>query len=363
MRSSVLLTFWIVLLTGLIVGAAADIRAGDDDIGTDGLQRLDLSYLPSDVYAVFITHPQRIGSVPMMMPVVQFHRDMEPEVEIDDVLISAFGVEFKSGEHPNETAQQILAVSPSPDGTDGLLDLPGILVGIFRFAEPIDGRKVIEELSEEKWEEVRHDGHRYYRESDEAFYMPDQRTIVYSEEESLLRKILSQAKSSKPASGPLLDRLRYVDARNDMIGAVMLEPARDSFAETAEEIQEELLPSLAALPTIPDYLEAAVVTVSFTDRTIVKLTLDGKDPESAAEVLALTNGGLDALRKLYDEHRKEILDDAPEVLAKPLGQLIEQSLAGFGAKLQGKQVVLSIRRPAALEAFVASFTELAKSEQ
>ena len=358
--------FWMVLLAALIACTAVDVRAGDDDDGVDSLQLLDLNYLPSDVFAVWIIHPQRIANTPMMGPFTQLSRDTDNR-DTDEVLTPLFGIEFKAGGRRIETVQQIFAISPLGKGEEHQY-LPFLPTLIFRFAEPVDGKKAMEEQSSRQYEELVHNGQRYYRAGDDrAFYLPDRQTLVFSSEPHL-RKIISQAKSAKPASakpasGPLLDRLRYVDARSDMIGAVALEPARELIEEVADDIKDELPTDWASVVTIPDYLETAVVTIGLTDRTTVRLTLDGKDQESAAEVLALANRGREGLRKLYDEYREEILEDAPEPIAKPFAELVEQLFGGFGAKLQGRQVVLSMRRPAVLDVFVASLAELAKSEQ
>jgi len=346
------------LLTGLIACTAAPARAGDDDVGTvDSLQLLDLSYLPSDVFAVWITHPQRIAATPTTAPLAKLDRDA-----VDEVLTPLFGIEPKTGGPPVETVQQIFAVSPLGEGEEHG-HFPFLPTLILRFAEPIDGEKMTEQTWATNYQAMRHAGEQYYRDgSDDAFYMPDDRTVVYSGEMQL-RRIITQAKTGKPASGPLLDRLRYVDARNHMIGAVQFEPARELIEEVADDIKDELPKDWNSVVTIPDYLDTAVVTISLTDRTTLELALDGKDRESAAEVLGLVNRGYDGLRKLYDVYREEIFEDAPKMLAKPFADLIEQLFGGFVAKQQGKQVLLSMRRPAVLDVFVASMAEYVKSEE
>ena len=362
MRSSALLTFSIVLLTGLIVCMAATVRAEEGDAGgTTDRQSLDVSYLPSDVFAVWITHPQRIAKTPMMAPLAKLDRDATYGT------LALWGIEFKSGGRRIETVQQIFAISTPKHDVDGF---PRPRTFIYRFAEPVDGKRMMEETRETSFEEADYRGQRYYRDERKAasyiirpaFFQPDGRTIVCTYEPHL-RKILFEAAKPKPVSGPLLDRLRQVDARGDMIGAVLLEPTWEFIDFYVEDAKRGLPGGAAAWARIPEQLDAAVVTISLTGSATVEMELDAKSRESAEKVLDLVNGGRDGLRDFFKANRQQMIENVRLPLDEPGIDLIDQMLAGLSAKLQGNQIVVSVRRPAGLEAFIAGTAESIMSEQ
>ncbi len=363
MRNHTSTAYWTIFLAGMFVCMATTARAGEDDGGGPGnRQLLDVSYLPSDIFAVWITHPQRIAKTPVIAPLAKLERDA-----LRGQLAPLWGIDFKLAGRRIETVQQIFAISTPKYDVDGL-PRPGTF--IYRFAEPVDGKKLMEETRERAFEEADYRGRRYYRCEykavtyiiPDAFFQPDPRTIVFSNEPQL-RKILFEAAKPKPVSSPLLDRLRKVDARSDMIGAVLLEPAWEFIEFFVDDAKRGLPRGAAAWASIPKQLDTAVMTISLTGSAVVEMRLDAKNREAAEKVLDLATLGRDGLRDYLKANRKQMIENSRMPLDEPAIDLVDQMLASLSAKVQDNQVVVSIRRPAVLEAFIAGAAESIKSEQ
>jgi len=346
MRNRLPSVFAAAFVVGMVLCGAPQARAGIDDLrDLEQLHLLDLSYVPSDCFAVWISHPQRIEKSPLVAPFLEHAEEMDLE-EALSVLLAKFP-------HLDETdakiAQLVAAVSPATEEVKGPDEMPLVPALVLRFAESVDGKKLMGKMFDEDMEEAAHAGKTYYvNQHDEvAVYLPDDRTMVVSVEK-MVQKIIT----AKPSRGLLLDRLRGVDARHDVIAGVVLDPLRELIEEVAADLRRELPPELAAVADVPKHAEAAMLTIDFTGEKMIDLVVEAQDAKSAFDVENLVKKGRDGLSNLYTKHREEMLRDMPPTLAGPFEILVAEMFRGFHVARKDDRVFLNLKRPPSLEDFV-----------
>ncbi|HUT14119.1 MAG TPA: hypothetical protein VMY42_26760 [Thermoguttaceae bacterium] len=349
MRNRCFRALAVMFLAGAVLGGTQPARAGIDDIrDLEQLHLLELSYIPSDCCAIWITHPQRIEKSPLVAPFLEGGED--PDIEPIPLALLA---RMPDIEHLDVgIAQFVAAVSPATAEVKGPNEIPFVPVLILRFAEAVDGKKLMGTMfprNIEDMKEVSHAGKTYYADPDAemAVYLPDDRTMVISVEK-MLQKIIT----AKQSSGPLLDRLRGVDARHDVIGVVVLDPLRELIEEGAADVRRGLPPELAEVADAPKYAEAAMLTIDFTGEKMIGLTVEARNAKSAVELEGLVKKGRDGLSNLYTDYREEMLKDMPPTLAGPFEVLVAELFRGFSIDRKDDRVLLGMKRPPSLEDFV-----------
>ncbi len=332
-----------LFLLGLAIGDTEQARAMDiESLQIESLNPLDLSYMPSDSFAAWITHPQRIRKLPLFAAM--------PEEGMRNSPMQMFLMGFP---FPDDVKleQGAFLLSPATAEVKGPDEFPFVPVLIFRFTAPVEAERLMEGMHlGGTAQEKTHRGKTYYLfgRNDAAVYLPDDRTLILSIEKKL-QKIIA-AKKNTP--GPLIDRLRRVDASNHFIAAAVLDPAREEIVKLAGQLKGELPAGLAELTKAPEYVKAATLTGSFTGPTLVTLVLEAKDTASSGELDQLVRKGRDALKKLYDKERQAILKNTPAPLGKAMEKLTDELFSGFSVSEKSSRVVLSFPRPESLEEFV-----------
>jgi serine/threonine protein kinase len=307
------------------------------DVGTPNPQAkrtLDLKYIPADASAAVVVHPRRMLQSPLAPAVL-------PPTAADE-MVKELGVK------PEQVEQLIVLLQAAAGGEESLLGSPA---GIFRFTEPIDGKQVLTRLLKGLREES-HDGKTYYRSSTgEAILrlplagaLPDARTVLVAPE-PVLRKMLAAESGGK---SPLLDRLRQVDATDDVTGIVLVEPYRELLKAVAGPLKVQLPPNLAEAATLPDRLLAVTAVVNLNDKTFLKVSLDTDSNENVEALDDLAFKGLNWGRQVYPDFRPTLLRQIPAEVAQPALAVADQLFGGIHVTKEGKQLVVRLEKPEGL---------------
>ena len=309
---------------------------------------LDLSYVGSDFYAAVVLSPRRLVQSPLIAPLL---KDPAIAAAIQQTEIDLANIE------------QILLLAPVPPKVkaSGTPESPGFIV---RFAQPVDAKKLLVKLqgmlavgAPSQLAETTYEGKHCYQFAVAPWilaYVPDERTVVIANERDLKGML-----TAVEAKGPLADRLRQVDADNDLVVAVALDPIRDLVKEGIEQAKKS--PSaMAEFLDIPMVLSGATLTVNLTSDTFIRTVLDGKDAPGADKVEALARQALDMVKAQLAAARKDLPEPIKANFA-PLLSLADQSLGGIGITKTASQVVVALKRPASMDEAFPTLVAMAKS--
>ena len=307
--------------------------------------RVDLAYVPGDAAAVAIVNVKQALGSKLLEPVLQDQGVIET---IRDLPIDPRKIER-------------LTVAGSPwRGERRASDPPLCPVVVVRFTEPVDGKATLEQFAPSghaEFERRSHQGATYYRASpDTLFFQPDERTVVLTAQEEMLKELISGGASP----GPIFEKLRAADAEADVVAVVLTEPFRGLLKDAPKSLPPGLAaaPGLGDITSLPDQLKSATFTVSLAKDTLAKLVLDCADSESAKKVHGGVQKGLEAAKAMVTlagmmargaPGAKEIEPEAQAAL-----DAATQFVKGIQASQSGEQVIVTAVKPAGLEQFIAS---------
>lgn len=338
--------FWLVLIAAFLAGfAGCSCRSEKGEGEGTGKKPLDLSYITSDCFAAWITHPRRIGESPLVASVSDRMPFRHPIADL-------VALRFPPGaRNTPKIEQQILLAAPAVPEEPRPGDTPFVPTVVLRFAEPVDQKQLLSAMFRGDAVEATWKGKTYYNFPREkaAAYFPDHRTMVVSVEKGI-RKIIS----AKTADSPLIKRLLKLDANNDVIGVVVLEGATEQTREAAGEAARAFLPQVAELVQAPEYLDAATLTANLAGDPLIEVTLEAKDAESAAKLEELAKRGSAALRQKYAPRPSMPMAGSPEK-AESFGKLVDQLGGGIKVSKQADRVVVRVARPESMDQFISKF--------
>ena len=163
------------------------------------------------------------------------------------------------GLDPRQADEAELFLDPTPGG-NVLFSFGGVV----RFAQPVDGKKLVQTLSP-KAKEATHEGKTYYALEEMigsvpwAVYVADDRTVAAAPEPTL-KKMLS----AKGEKGPLIDRLREADADADVTAVLAVDAMRPLAGEAVKQFFQNAPPELSAGAALGDQLNAVTLSVNLT---------------------------------------------------------------------------------------------------
>jgi hypothetical protein len=245
------------------------------------------------------------------------------------------------------------APPPAPPTAAPPADLNPLPGAILRFAEPVDGKRILTRLLKGLREEVR-EGKTYYRSSTgEGIFglplagaVPDERTVLIAPE-PVLRKMLAAGRDGR---SPLLDRLRQTNTTDEITGIVILETHRDLLRAMAGHFKSQLPPSLADAANLPDHLVAATASVNLGDKTLLKVSLESDNEDNVAALDNLAFKGLALARKVYPDFRPTLIGRLPAEIVQPALAIIDQLYGGIQVAKEGKRLIVRLEKPESLGA-------------
>jgi hypothetical protein len=121
-----------------------------------------------------------------------------------------------------------------------------------------------------------------------------------------------------------------------------------------------MLPDEADTATLPDRLQAGSLAIDFGGKTLLTVTLEGRDEEAARFVEELVNKGHARARKEFVAGRKDLTALLPADIAEPALAVAEQAMGGFSIKKDGTRVTATVAMPPGLSDLTKKLTPLLK---
>jgi hypothetical protein len=256
----------------------------------------------------------------------------------------------------------------APDNTvnvGGEEPVPGAADGfIIRLTEPVVDRKLMEMVfADFRFDDKRatHAGKEYVRGwysfrrlqgeqerhaewlTDIAVHLANDRTIVFSHSEVVLKKMLA----AKAPNSRLIQRLRRLDAGNDLIFAIRSEGVRELTKILAYEFRKELPAGLTRLLKSPA-LDSATLTVDVSEDPVARLAVEARADDSAAEIKGVMDRELAAGKATFRDEQVNMIKTFPPEKGQWAVELIEEILDGVVVTQDGGNVTATLKRPKAL---------------
>jgi len=335
-----------------------------DEAGTGGKQeqssggeptwekRLDLPLISADCFGAIIIHPQRIARS------AAFANSPEIAAMEKSKMFAQFVAD--AGFDPRALEQVALLFTAAEPGGRALDKRPTPAL-ILRWPKPIDGKGLLQ-----KWykdcdlQEATYEGKTIIKVARsvgpgkavtmrDVFHLPDERTMVVCAGEEAMKQMLSASR----ARSPLREHLRTLDADNDLIGAIVAEPAGKMGQVLAQDAADVLPPGLSEVAKLPHHLKSATLTVNLADETVLKLVLAGATAESNARLADLAAAFQEMLRQMSPQFRAKMTGERggpPDALKRTFFDLADQAAEGMRVTSGDNTVELAVRmkRPEAL---------------
>ncbi|MEX0703302.1 MAG: DUF1559 domain-containing protein [Planctomycetales bacterium] len=190
-----------------------------------------------------------------------------------------------------------------------------------------------------------------------AYFRPDARTLVLGTE-ARVKTILE----GKPADTHLAKLLAGVSADQDLIVAASAKGHEEQVAKLKEGLAEgagAMLPLPVQMAVAAsEGVVAVVLTVDLSGPTMLGLTLEGKDDQTAEQLFAMADNGRKGLVEGYPQLREMLSQPgtAPagvsEADVKDALDMGGKFVAAISVAQDGPRVVLELKRPEGLDEFV-----------
>jgi hypothetical protein len=322
---------------------------------------LDVAYIPANFNAAIVIHPARL---------LQSKSPLLPPAQTQEMLlgeaIQATGID------PRQIERAVLLIEPFPGGPPpvgppgkapnpkGRPNPPGgsnvlfFPAGIVRFAEPMDGNKILSGVLKEV-ETGQAGGKSYFRSKTEkmaqvplAGFVVDPQTILLAPEPTL-KKMLT----ARNIRSPLIDRLRQLDLDHDITGIFVVGQLKPALAELKK--QKDIPPQFAGLKDLDRNLEAISFTLDLNGDNLLQLVLHGPNDAAAQSLEQLARNALSMGQLMYGgmkaDMQKQLSKELPPEVSSKLLRLTDQiEKGGIEVTRQGKQVSVTLKKPRDLDA-------------
>jgi len=223
---------------------------------------LELEYLPHDAFAALVFNARRAFQSKALAPL--------PYDELLRTSIEAWSFDPRDVEH--------WLLFFTPPVANEPLGTPYSPAAIVRFVRPVDGYALVARRGGELKESVSN-GKRYYVQTTQpatAFYLPDDRTIVFAAEEQL-KKMLSTAQ----VNNRLVERLQQSGMNFDLhvvVDVESLTPALDALSRFAgQQLPPTVLPYVKALGDV----SMVTATIDLSGDQLLMSSIEARDAEAA----------------------------------------------------------------------------------
>ena len=177
-----------------------------------------------------------------------------------------------------------------------------------------------------------------------AVFFPDDKTIVSTDEERLRSLIAGPLKQA-----PLTEKLSKIDLDHDLIGVVVLDGIQDQAVGLLDMVAQDTgSGQLAGLAAMPKHMKSAVATFDLTGDSLLRLTLEAPNAQSATQL----NDGAENLVGLLRGLRDALPQEGPDATANPLLPLFDELVGGVTVRQEALNVVVDVRTPDGLAEFV-----------
>jgi hypothetical protein len=291
---------------------------------------LDVSFISDEYIAALVVHPGRLLKSPALKEL--------PLDEVATAIQTGFGVD------PRQIEQAIVLLPVGPR--------PVPVAVILRFSTPHGGEKALAQMAAAlRYGELapaEHAGKRYWRcigRVAAAGYAADAHTLLVGSE-----LCVQTMMATKAAQSPLLDRLRKVDARNDLALVAVAEPV----SRLLEKARDLLYAQRSDAAPIADFglsvLKRCKTCVLAASTRPLRLTceLDASDAEGAEFLHDLLRGGAAFAKTYLPVLWRKLKNDgisANSRLAGYIERLTEPPLRGVTVRRVDARVIVAVEVP------------------
>jgi len=380
MRSSLLCG----LAAALVSYAECCVGLANEEMGRPGgngeptqVRSLDLSFIPEDCFCVTVIHPRRIiySSLAKELPGDMVEDLLRPLGRV------RWGIDLRLIEEdvvlrfPADTFSLDPLDRPAGEGSGPPIDYAHIM----RFSTPIATMRLLRDkvLRHHKFvvERATHAGKQYHRgwyswhiplgrqfpnqPADFAVHFPDAQTMVFSDRETVLKRMLS----ADGVKSGLLGSLSQLDADNDLIAAISAEGSGGAFDRLADELRKGLPAAMSGLLKISDLGKTLTMTADLHADPVAQITVVAKDAHSAAKLKELAANLLRACKAYFRNKRDKIAGVFPRDTGELAVQLVEEVFGGVTITEDDEVVTVAARKPEVLARLLTSLAEVQRERQ
>jgi hypothetical protein len=319
--------------------AAADTRPAEKPVNPPAVEGLDVRFVAPDFVAGVVINGPRLLNADLVKSV------------LPDEAVGALGEQY--GIDPHKVERVTILAEPTPGGN--VLFFPG---GVIRFTEAVDGKAVLSKVLKDL-QEASADGKSYVVSKTEmmagvplAGHVADERTLLIAPEPTLKKMLAAKG------NGPLAGQLRRIDLNNELTAAFVVEPVKQLAGEGLKEAKDSLPPEFADVSTLHERLKGGTLALTLGGDTLLKITLEGENEESATVVEKLLGQGKDILKQAYPDLRKGLAPALPPDISRSLLDVVDQVPDAISVTRRGTQVTLTLKTPSGLEALGPKLRQL-----
>jgi hypothetical protein len=274
----------------------------------------DVSYLPDDAFAAVVFNARRA-----------FQSQALAGLPYDELLAGSLDAwNFD----PREVEHWFLFFTPAVEGEP--LGTPYSPGAVMRFINPVDGRKLIATRGD--FHEAQLDDKTYYVQTVQpsiAFYIPNDRTIVFAAEKQL-EKMLSAKHPKHPLAGRLVENDRDCDLQV-LVNVEPLTPALDAVSQAAgQQFSGAIVPYVNALRDI----SMITLTADLSGQRLLATTIEARDPDSAARLHRLAKESRPLVQAGYSMFRGAIVQawrgDASQAVLDVTDAMMAKAAVEYG---------------------------------
>jgi len=339
----------------LLAGLCAPVVVGAEPARP---RQLDLSYVSADVYGVVVLHPQQMARSPEVAALLKNEHVVAAfkQMSFDPLKIEQMvGLLPVPGKERSQYAvatllgdRAVVRFSPPVDADSMAKALLGKPFGSIKIvAATVAGKKCykFEEVAKEPANAEKSGEPLQRRRSfpPTITCVADDRTVlvcVFGEAD--LKKMLAGGE----VKGPLVERLRGLDASDDIIAVFAPEPMRESIQESLAQ-QRQFAPTSPGIPfsEMSLLLQSAVVKVNLSDVARTSAVLEAEDAAGAAKVEELLKTVRQAAKDDLARERKR-LEGRPEEFRKLQEEtmsVVEELLDAMTWTKSGVQMTVTLK--------------------
>jgi len=188
----------------------------------------------------------------------------------------------------------------------------------------------------------KHGGKTYYLAGPFAVCFVDDKTLIGSWNEDILKRMIS----ADDVESPLTMRLKTIGSENDFVAALVVQPLTAMLAFLP---RDEMPPDAREALDFVTKVKTLAVTGSITSGTLLSVIFQmpsAKDAKGFAKLIR--EKGVTVLRKEYDKMKADPRKKVPQE-AEPFVKLVDQMMDGLAVGNHKSDTIISIARPADLD--------------
>ena len=132
--------------------------------------------------------------------------------------------------------------------------------------------------------------------------------------------------------------------------AFIMEPVRKEVSGAMKELKDKLPPDFAEMAIVHEHIQSGRLALNLSGETLLKITLDAENEESAAELEKLLGRSKDELQRAYPKIRKGLSESLPPDVVKDALALADRVPDAFNVARSGSEVTLTLKSPGDLAA-------------